>query len=196
MPTLFGHGVFGLAVATTFRRDSWSTGLFLLGAAAAVLPDLDGLGWRLGIPYEHWLGHRGFSHSLLFALLFSAAAAWIFSRRRTQTVSSGALFWFLLVGCGSHGLFDALTDGGLGVAFFAPFDNARIFFPWQPIPVAPLSPRRLLTARGLTVLVSELGWVGLPSLALTLAALVWRRSPAGGRGHSAGDAGTHSSGGC
>jgi hypothetical protein len=34
----------------------------------------------------------------------------------------------------SHGMLDAMTDGGLGVAFFAPFDNARYFFPMETDP--------------------------------------------------------------
>ena len=38
----------------------------------------------------------------------------------------------------SHGVLDALTDGGPGVAFLAPFDDTRYFFPWRPIRVSPL----------------------------------------------------------
>jgi membrane-bound metal-dependent hydrolase YbcI (DUF457 family) len=36
-----------------------------------------------------------------------------------------------------------LTDGGLGIAVFAPFSSHRFFFPVQPIPVSPIgiSPR-------------------------------------------------------
>nr|HRC76832.1 rhodanese-like domain-containing protein [Kouleothrix sp.] len=33
-----------------------------------------------------------------------------------------------------HGVLDAMTDGGLGVAFFAPFSATRYFFPFRPIP--------------------------------------------------------------
>jgi hypothetical protein len=47
-----------------------------------------------------------------------------------------------------HGFFDAMPDGGLGVAFFAPFTNHRYFFPWRPIPVAPLSLEGLITSQG------------------------------------------------
>jgi membrane-bound metal-dependent hydrolase YbcI (DUF457 family) len=39
----------------------------------------------------------------------------------------------------SHGVLDALTDGGKGVAFFSPFDTTRHFFPVRPIPVAPIT---------------------------------------------------------
>ena len=52
--------------------------LLLFGVFCAVLPDLDVIGFKLGIRYADLLGHRGFSHSLLFALLmglFGAALA-------------------------------------------------------------------------------------------------------------------------
>jgi inner membrane protein len=61
----------------------------------------------------------------------------------------------------SHGLLDAMTDGGLGVAFFAPFHNERFFFPWTPIRVSPIG-AGFFSARGLTTLKSELLWVWLP----------------------------------
>ena len=62
----------------------------------------------------------------------------------------------------SHGVLDALTDGGLGIAFFAPFDNSRYFFPWTPIKVSPIGISEFFTAYGMKVLVSELVWVGIP----------------------------------
>ena len=39
-----------------------------------MVPDLDVIAFTLGIPYAHPLGHRGFLHSLLFALLLGACA--------------------------------------------------------------------------------------------------------------------------
>ena len=47
-----------------------------------------------------------------------------------------ATFAFLFLCTMSHALLDALTDGGLGVAFFSPFSNERYFFPWTPIRVS------------------------------------------------------------
>jgi hypothetical protein len=41
-----------------------------------------------------------------------------------------------------------MTDGGLGAAFFAPFDNKRYFLPWRPIQVSPISVHRFFTPRG------------------------------------------------
>ena len=69
-----------------------------------------------------------------------------------------------------HGARVALTDGGLGVAFFAPFSARRYFFPWRPIEVSPIG-LGFFSERGLQVFEGELVWVWLPSLALVAA--VW-----------------------
>jgi len=55
----------------------------------------------------------------------------------------------------SHGLLDALTNGGRGIALLWPFTNARYFAPWRPIPVAPIG-LRFLSSRGLHVALVEL----------------------------------------
>ncbi len=69
---------------------------------------------------------------------------------------------FLFACAASHGMLDALTNGGLGVAFFSPFEPRRYFFPWRPIAVSPLSVSRFLAGRGLRILAGELKWVVLP----------------------------------
>ena len=53
----------------------------LMTAALAMAPDLDVWAFYLGIDYAAPLGHRGFTHSLLFALGLGGAAA-LFVRRR------------------------------------------------------------------------------------------------------------------
>lgn len=58
-------------------------------------------------------------------------------------------------GRASHGLLDAMTDGGLGIALFWPFTPERYFAPWRPLPVAPIG-ARLVSARGLRVMLTEL----------------------------------------
>jgi inner membrane protein len=56
-----------------------------------------------------------------------------------------------------------MTNGGLGVAFFAPFSNARYFFPWRPIEVSPLGLDFFFSSRALSVLWSEIKWIWIPS---------------------------------
>ncbi|WP_210516122.1 hypothetical protein [Hymenobacter terricola] len=71
-----------------------------------------------------------------------------------------------------------MTTGGLGVAFFSPWDLKRYFFSLRPIKVSPISIRAFFSGRGLRVLASEGLWVGLPCLlALWLQALVQRMEP-------------------
>lgn len=153
----------------------------LASMVLAVLPDVDVLFMRL-IPYHHWLGHRGLTHSLLFAAGVGLIAAAWFRRAGWATAWRwwwlAALFAFIAA---SHGFFDAMTDGGLGVAFFAPFDETRYFFPWQPIPVSPLRAAALLTPRGLRVLGWEVGLFGPFAVAAGLwdGKRLWRSVAAG-----------------
>ena len=138
----------------------------------ALLPDIDVITFRLGIPYGAPLGHRGMTHSLAFALLVGLAAA-VFLRLRGRPWVRDAVLVTLVVA--SHGLLDACTTGGKGVEFFWPVDMRRYFLPWQFIPVAPIG-GRMLSARGLSVLLTE--------AVLFLAAWVYgwwprRKTPAG-----------------
>jgi inner membrane protein len=70
---------------------------------------------------------------------------------------------FLFLATLSHPTLDALTNGGLGVGFFAPFSNERYFFAYRPIEVSPIGVGDFFSQRGLKVLLSELRWVWLPS---------------------------------
>lgn len=133
---------------------------WLAACACSVLPDADSF---LGLPYEHAFGHRGFFHSLLFAALpAGAVAAWFRAERPLRA-------WLLLFVVGaSHGVLDAMTDGGLGIAFFAPFDDGRFFLPWRPLVCPPIAIAPFFSAWGLRVLRSEFVWVWLPLLGLLL----------------------------
>ena len=59
-----------------------------------------------------------------------------------------------------------MTNGGLGVAFFSPFDTTRYFFPVRPVLVSPIGVSEFFNAYGVRVLISEAVWIWLPSLAL------------------------------
>jgi inner membrane protein len=177
MPSVPTHAFAAVALGSLLGPAARRRALIALGAFLSVLPDADVVGFRLGIPYAHTFGHRGFSHSLLFAATAAALAGWAFARRAGPDVALGpvALFLFLGAAAASHGLLDALTDGGLGVAFFSPFSNRRYFFPWRPIVVSPISLRRFFSGRGRAVVTSELVTVWLPGAAL-IAAATWARA--------------------
>lgn len=187
MPTIFTHALAAAALGRVYARREMPARFWLLSALCAVLPDADVAGLYLGVRYGDLLGHRGLTHSLAFAAAVGFTVALIFFRNARAETGRGrpALAGYFAVVTASHGMLDALTDGGLGVAFFAPFDAGRYFLPWTPIRVSPIG-ADFFGGRGLAVLASELLWVWLPSLALVAAVWAARKllkSPAdaGGR---------------
>jgi len=72
-------------------------------------------------------------------------------------------------------LLDMLTNGGRGIALFAPFSNARYFFPWRPIEVSPISVQRFFSQRGVQIMRSELQWVWLPAAVVCILGMLGRR---------------------
>ena len=173
VPTAVTHVVAAVSIGTVIVPGR--TKLIALGAACAALPDADVIGLRLGIPYQHVLGHRGLSHSIAFALLLAALAIWLTQRRDAGHPPAARVGWLFFLATMSHGLLDALTDGGLGVAFFAPFQAERYFFPWRPIAVSPISIRRLLSGEGGAVVASELLIVWIPAALIAISAIWFRR---------------------
>lgn len=144
-------------------KMSWS---FWGGLAlGSIIPDIDILTFSWGFAYGHILGHRGFTHSLLFASLLAFIIIWVtgkeipkHSKKRWQIF---LLSWLIF---STHGLLDAMTNGGLGVAFFFPFDNTRYFLPWRPILVSPLGIDAFFSNWGTQVFLSEIIWVWIPSV--------------------------------
>lgn len=140
-----GHVVFGTAVARFHDgRLHWKS--VVAFSTFSLMPDLDVLAFRFGIPYSAPFGHRGATHSIAFALLVGVFG-WLLTRSWRSTLAVTVVVL-------SHPLLDALTDGGLGVALFWPLTNHRYFFPWNPLPVAPIG-RGMLSLRGLYVLAVE-----------------------------------------
>jgi len=170
MPSAFSHAVAGLGLAACFCGPEAPKSLWALSAFCAVIPDADVLGFRFGVRYGSIWSHRGFTHSLVFAAGLATAIVGLAFRQGAPGLSAGAVWGLLFLATISHSLLDALTDGGLGVALFAPFDNRRYFFPARPIEVASFGVRWLFTRRGAVVLASEFKWVWIPSILLALVA--------------------------
>lgn len=129
----------------------------------------------MGVDYAVLLGHRGLTHSLFFAALLGSLL--VAAVPRQGRVSGRRVWVYLCLAAVTHGVLDAATNGGLGVAFFAPFDPRRFFWPWRPIEVSPIGVGSFLSARGIAVLKSEAVWIGIPSLLLLAAGRFWRRAP-------------------
>ncbi|MEO8039645.1 MAG: metal-dependent hydrolase, partial [Betaproteobacteria bacterium] len=163
MPTILSHPAVPLALGIGLGGHVISRRLLLMGLAAAILPDLDVLSFRLGISYGDAFGHRGFSHSLLVAVLSAWAAACASGPLRS---SFARVFWFVAVAMASHGILDTFTNGGQGVALLWPGSAERFFAPVRPIEVSPIGIRRFLSDGAIEVLRSELTWIWMPAAAV------------------------------
>jgi len=178
MASLFSHGVAALGIGACFYRPGTPKRIWVMGALCSTIPDLDVIGFRFGIRYGDFWGHRGFTHSLLFAALLASIVMFIGFRRVSPGLTRLPIWIYFFLATTSHGLLDAMTDGGLGVAFLSPFDNHRYFLPWTPIRVSPIGVGRFFTDRGLVVLQSELLWIWVPAGLLALSAWLIRRRTA------------------
>ena len=180
MPTILTHAVAALGLGAAFFGRKAPARILGLGAVCAALPDADVLGFPLGIQYGDVVGHRGLSHSLAFAAALATVVLPIARRKGDPEIGPAKLWAYLFTATASHGLLDAMTDGGLGIALLSPFDTTRYFFPFRPIEVSPIGVRRFLSERGLAVIASEMLWVWAPSA--ILAGVGWagwsrRRAP-------------------
>ncbi|MGL5633109.1 MAG: metal-dependent hydrolase [Azovibrio sp.] len=171
MTTLFTHPVIPLALAVGLGSKVISPRLLLAGVVVSLLPDMDVVAFRLGIAYGNEFGHRGFSHSLLVAVLVALFGACLCRQLHSTFVRS---FLFLLASCVSHSILDSFTNGGLGVALLWPWSETRFFAPVQMIEVSPIRISHFLSARGVTVLKSELLWVWLPFMGTAIVATLFR----------------------
>ena len=156
MASVFGHSIVGFTLAKII--DSRNTKLLLFAAIiSTILPDLDVIGFKFGVPYEHPMGHRGFSHSILFSVLWTFILMFVFGKKNK-------LIWFLVIFLStlSHGILDAMTSGGRGVGFFIPFNNNRFFFPFREIKVSPIGIEKFFSEWGFQVILSELKYVFIP----------------------------------
>jgi inner membrane protein len=147
----------------------------------AVAPDFDTLAMGLfGVPYNSFFGHRGFFHSPFFLVISSAILAATVARGHPWRVTARlAAMWG---GCAiTHPLLDAMTDGGLGVMLMFPISTARLFLPWRPIHVSPLSILRFFDNAGY-ILRSELPfcfWAIAIGVSGFLASGAWHKMKAG-----------------
>jgi inner membrane protein len=151
-----GHVLVGAAAAKAYRTGQRTSltpiAAAILWAGLSLLPDVDVIGFPLGVEYADTWGHRGATHSLVFALAVGAVVGLIARAARgpawrTTLVAAAVV--------ASHPLLDTMTDGGLGCALLWPFSNARFFAPWRPIPVAPIGPA-FVSMRGVHIALVEI----------------------------------------
>jgi inner membrane protein len=162
-----GHIAVGIAASRLYPEEEYlhrpRFRAMLFWAALSFLPDADVIAFAFGVPYADQWGHRGASHSFVFAVVVGIAIALIAPRFHRPALRTGAMAALVVA---THPLLDLFTNGGLGCALFWPFDSTRYFAPWRPIPVSPiglgyLSPYGMYVAATELVLFAPLAWYGL-----------------------------------
>jgi inner membrane protein len=174
MASVFGHALVGATLSKLLDKNQGKL-LLVLAITSAILPDVDVLTFKLGYAYEHWLGHRGFTHSIFFAVIWSGILSLICGKSKKVI-----FFIVLFLATISHAILDAILDamttGGLGVGFFIPFENTRYFFGCRPIQVSPIGISKFFSEWGVQVIISELLWIGVPCGVVLLSNMSFRRN--------------------
>ncbi len=172
MASAFSHIAVPAVFYASFKSDTVNFKLFVVAAVCSIFPDIDVIGFKFGVPYGSQWGHRGFTHSIVFALALASLLSCFHRQLRSKPWT---VFWLIFASCASHAFLDAMTNGGLGVALYWPFSMERIFLPFRPIEVSPIGVGSFYTEWGLRVITTELVWVLIPALLIGTIGTVLRR---------------------
>jgi len=168
LPSIITHAVVAGGAGHIFGGGkSLPLRFWVLSVVCSILPDADVVSFSFGLPYSHFFGHRGFFHSICFAFVLSVFVVCVFFRSYKPFSKPWWVYvlYFFVVGA-SHGILDAFTDGGLGIALFSPFDSTRYFFPWRPLLVSPIGLNAFFSEWGAGVMITEVIYVWVPLLVL------------------------------
>ncbi|HEX8839764.1 MAG TPA: metal-dependent hydrolase [Sphingomicrobium sp.] len=163
MPTIISHAAVPLAIGYGLGSRTIPRPLLAAGVLASMLPDADVIFFRFGATYDSAWAHRGFSHSIGFALALGLIAAMVLRRIAPSAVAFG----FVAAAAASHGLLDMLTNGGHGIALLWPATDKRFFFDWRPIQVSPLATGRFV-ARAARIATTEIFCIWVPAVIVAL----------------------------
>ncbi len=152
MASIFSHAFVAYGVNSTSTEHPYWKRCVFFSIVLSIFPDADVIGFLIGVPYESPWGHRGATHSIVFSMMMAALVTALFFRKYFQTKARiFTIFTILSLSAISHGVLDAMTNGGLGVGFFWPFENTRYFFPYHPVQVSPIGVSAFFSQYGLKV---------------------------------------------
>lgn len=168
MPSSIAHGAMAVILSPLLHGHRIKRDVIISTALAAALLDIDALGRPFGRgDIEILGGHRAATHSIWTAMLLGGIVYWIY-RPREGDPSKGLLALFVLLTVSSHGVLDAFSTYGEGVAFFAPVSMQRWKAPW--LIFSGIIPEILLI--WLPALLVYLGWLR----SRTVRELPWRNT--------------------
>jgi inner membrane protein len=121
------HIALGGCIGELFTDRQFGKKALAWGALAQSIPDIDFVTVLWMGPTEQLIAHRGFTHSILFAILISFFLAVVAERfHRPHNISLKKWILFLGTEIFVHLLIDAFNNYGVG--WFEPFSHTRISF--------------------------------------------------------------------
>lgn len=132
MPSSIAHASVAVLLRPVFGDRVATDRILATAGIVAALIDVDAIGRPFHLGDIAWLGgHRAVTHSVFLAIAFGVVAVLWRARHdsRKIAVATGVYFGPVLL---SHGVLDAFTTYGEGVAFFAPLSMTRWKSSWQP----------------------------------------------------------------
>lgn len=105
--------ILGAAVGEAALGKKAGNKAMLYGAIAGTIPDLDTLAGYFTDTISAIEIHRGFTHSILFSIVFGILFGWIISKREWKlAISWKEWSWLMFLGLFTHSLLDAHTSWG------------------------------------------------------------------------------------
>lgn len=105
--------VLGAAVGEAVLGKKVGNKAMLYGAIAGSIPDLDTFVGKLYDTITAIEIHRGFSHSIVFAVLFAPVLGWLISKIESSSIATWKNWsWLMFWGLFTHPLLDAHTTWG------------------------------------------------------------------------------------
>jgi len=167
MASVFGHITSIIGIKKIFPDKDFGNKTLFLGSLCSIIPDIDVMSESFGIiSYSKFdfLAHRGFTHSILFGIIWTIIILIVFHRKDRKKYLILGIFYFICT-C-SHGILDSMTNGGEGISFFFPINSERYFLPIRIIEVSPLGISSFFSEWGLQVLINEFKYIGIPAMIL------------------------------
>lgn len=162
-----GHLAVGAAIGAAFslKTGSRPRPTIIVFALLALAPDIDFVGGLLGVARGSTspLGHRGFTHSVFFALVVGGIVGAVTRGSPFRRYWAGICAFIALA---SHGLLDTMSRLGDGPMLFWPFTAGHYEFPWRPIPGV-ITAQHYLSIQAIPTLVVE-GMLFFPFIAFAL----------------------------
>ena len=117
--------VLGAAVGEAAAGKKMGNKAAAWGAIAATIPDLDVFLRAFAHPIDGALLHRGFSHSIVFALIISPILAKLLTLLYKRRYEFKTWLWLIFLSVITHPMLDIFTN--YGTQFFWPFDLRLTF---------------------------------------------------------------------